>query len=387
MRALLIVALATVACTSPAPAIPTPTPTPERGVLTITALLDLSGPHASVGAQQRNALQLWVDQQPSPRTVPVKLRTVDVAGSDAKLLIELRRAAVDDPADAVIMGAPVTYDDTLGRAIGVAALPVLFALPLASDPAPRPGGRWTFALAPTLASLASLEIDDATRRGVLVPSLVLADQRGRIDPLANALGEELRRRRLEPLTTIAVQADGTIPPVMRSSLSVLRSVHCTVLASTCASVAEMARSSGAPTLLYLSYLTTPADLSDHRELAARAMLPGTRTILPVFGFASGIDLARQQFVRSYVERNGAVGSQAAAAYDAMSLLAAAADRAGADDRAALRDALERITMPLIASTYSFAPDRHVGPDPEDLGYLRWNGSALAAAPGPGIPLR
>jgi substrate-binding family protein len=378
VRALLVAAVLLAACTAPPPSVGTSTPTPEKGVLSVTALLDLSGPRANVGTAQRDALQLWLDQEQGKTPFPVRIRTVDVASSDAKLLVELRRASVDDAADAVIVGVPVTDDETLGRALDAAALPVLFTLPLPEDPAHATGGRWTFALAPTLRRLAADEIEDAMRRGTLSPSLVLTETR--IDPMATALESELSARGLNELTRIAMPADGSVPPVVRTGLSVLKSVHCTSLASACASAAQAAQATAARTFFYLSYLTTLRDVADHRELAARAVWPGSRTVLP--SGASPItapDLARAAFIRAYGDRFGAAGTHAATAYDAASLLLAAARAAGQDERAAIRDALERITMPLIASTYAFTTDRHAGSDPDDLIYLRWTGSQLAPA--------
>ncbi len=379
MRALAMAVIATVACTSPGPTAATPAPTAERGVLSVSALLDLSGPRATIGTQQRDALQLWA-QQPSGTGPSLKLRTVDVAGSDAKLLLELRRAAVEEMADAVIVGPPVTYDDTLGRAVELAGVPVLFTQPLGIDPAGRAGGRWAFALAPTLSRIAELAVDDAYQRDVLRPSLVLTDGRERVDPVASALTAEMERRRLDPLTRVPMTADGSVVPVVRSSLSVLRSVHCTALPSSCVSLATLARSMSAPTFFYLSYLTTPADLADHIDLAQRAVFPGSRTLLPVATRPmQPADQARARFVQAFGEKHGPAGTHAAVAYDALALLAAAAERGGPDDRAALRDALERISMPLIAGTYAFAADRHTGADRADLVYLRWAGSTLAPA--------
>jgi len=378
MRALVTVAIAVVACTAPPPTVATPTPTPEPGVLTVTALLDLSGPRASVGTQQRTALQMWTEQ-PGRAGPAVKLRTVDVAGSDAKLLIELRRAVTEDPADAVIVGAPVVYDDTLGRALDVAALPVVFTQPLGGDPRPHPGGRWAFALAPSLAQIATWQIDDALRRSVLVPSLVLTDGRDRIEPMASALAAELERRRLDPLPVIRLETDGSIPPVVRSSLSVLQSVHCLAPVSVCSAVAREARSRGSSTMVYLPYLTTPSEVRDDRDLSARAIWPSSRTLIPLTTLRDPWEHERAGFLKRFGERGNAwPGVHAATAYDALSLLAAAADPRAIDDRAALRDALERITMPLIASTYAFSADRHLGADPEDLAYVHWNGSVAFA---------
>jgi hypothetical protein len=378
-----VIAVLLAACTSSTPPIaPTPTPTAEPGVLSVAALLDLSGARASAGIAQRNALELWADAQRA-RKVPVKVRTVDVGDSDARLVLELRRAAVEEPVAAVIVGTPVIYDDALGRAIELAGRPVLFTLPLSIEPAARPGGKWAFALAPSLSRIAAWEIDDATRRGVLVPSLVLTAPAGRVDAMAGALDAELARRSLDPLTRVALPGDGSVPPVVRSSLSVLRSVHCTAAVTSCAAVAEAARAAGAPTFFYLSYVTAPADLADRRDLAARAVWPGSARILPFDAPpVMPANQARDRFLRAYGDRFGAVGAQAASAYDALSLLAAAADRGGPDDPAALRDALESSTLTLIASTYSFARDRHTGPDAADLAYLRWTGTSVAIAIAP-----
>ena len=106
----LAVALAifTSACSSaPTTVTPTPSPTHEPGTTLVTVLLDLSGPRAPNGTAQRNAMQLWLDQQQT-RGGQQRLRAkfVDLAGSEARLLIELRRAAEQDGADAVVIGVP-----------------------------------------------------------------------------------------------------------------------------------------------------------------------------------------------------------------------------------------------------------------------------------------
>ena len=379
------VVLILVACGAPPTSIaPTPTPTLEPGALTVVAFLDLSGPHAALGTGQRNALTLWTDDHRG-----VKLRVVDVGDSDTRLLLELRRAATEEPASAAIIGTGVSWDDTLGRAIELAGMPVLFTLPLSADPAPRIGGRWGFALAPTQPRLAAWEIDDAMRRNTLTPSLVLTLPVDRVDPLAAALDAEIAKRGLAPITHVPLPADDSVPPVVRSSLTVLRSVHCTATPSACAAVAEAARSSGAPTVLYLPYATAPSEVSGHGDLAARAMWPASTWTLPFDSPpVTAANQTRDRFLRAYGERWGAASTAAATAHDALSLLASAADRASPDDRSGLRDALERITMPLIAGTYAFGPGRHAGMDATDLAYVRWTGNglapALAASRGTGI---
>jgi len=385
----LAVAIVVVACTAPPPATGTPSPTPERGVLAVTALLDLSGPGAAIGTAQRNALELWRDQRGQSGATPaLRLTVVDLAGSEARLFIELRRAAVEHMADAVLVGMPVTYGDVLGRAVEVAAMPVLFTLPIDRDPVDAPGGGWAFALAPPLARLASAAVTDATVRNVLSPALVLARERQSGDPYAGAIRDEMERRGREPFTTIVLPDGGAVPPVVRSSLSVLRSLHCTAAVAACAPVARDAVTLQAPTFFYLSYLATPAELDDHPDLAARAVWPASRWILPDAP-TSPASQAREAFLRSYAERHGPAGVHAATAFDALTLLATAAERGGTDDRARSRAELEAITIPLIATTYSFSSQRHAGSDPADLVLVRWTGSGLAAALPPsfgtGIP--
>jgi len=117
---------------------PTPAPTRDPGSLNVSALLDLSGSRAPSGAPQRDALQLWADQHTigSPR---VRLRIVDVAGSPSKTVLELRRAAVEDRADAIVIGVPVDYDEAFAAAVQLAQVPVLFTLPIAEPAQPEVG--------------------------------------------------------------------------------------------------------------------------------------------------------------------------------------------------------------------------------------------------------
>jgi len=340
-------------CTSPPPAVATPSPTREPGVLEVTALLELSGPRAAVGARQRASLEQWVADRASG-ALSVRLRVADVGEGPARAILELKRADQDDGADAVIVGAQVAYDDVLGRALETAALPVLFAQPIAVDPAALAGGRWAFALAPTLDELAGLQVADAIRRDVLAPALLLTAERDRLEPLASALAAELRERGRDPLTSVALE--GSVPPVVRSSLSVVRSLHCATPLAACAAVAREAHALGSRALVYLPYGSRASEVSSEGDLAERALWPAARVAL------------------------GGADVHAAAARDALSLIAAAAGVAGPDDRAALRDALEGITMPLIATTYTFSPRRHAGFAPSDLAYVRWSGGGLRSAP-------
>ena len=385
--AALALALAVVvACTAPPPSVATPSPSPEGDVLAVTVLLDLSGPRAAVGTEQRSAMELWRDQRQQTGARPeARLTFIDLAGSEARLLVELRRAAVESRADAVVIGAPVTYTDLLGRAIDLAAMPVLFTLPLdVADPVTRPGGRWAFALAPPLERVAAAAINDATDREALSPALVLARAARPGDRDAAAIADEMGRRGRDPFTEVVLEG-ATVPPVVRSALSVLRSVHCTATAVACAAVASEARSLGAPTFFYLPYLTTPTEVDDRPDLASRSVWPASRAIIA----AEPATAARRRFLADHAQRHGPASSHAAAAFDALALLALAAASGGADDPARSRAAMEGITMPLIATTYSFSSQDHSGSDPEDLAFVQWTAGAvtyaLPAIYGTGIP--
>jgi hypothetical protein len=303
------------------------------------------------------------------------------------LLIELRRAAEDQHADAIVIGVPVAYGSVLGRAIDLAAMPVLFTLPLdVDDPVELQGGRWAFALAPPLSRLAAMTIDDAVDRGVLSPALVLRRDEATQDPLADALEAEMIRRGRDPLTEIPLPAGGAVPPVVRSSLSVLRSAHCTAPLAACRAVAREARAVLAPTFFYLPYATAPSEIQGEGDLASRAIWPASRWIIP----AEPGTPERERFLADHTERFGPAGSHAAVAYDAVTLLAlAAAADGGADDPKLSRAALEGITMPLIASSYTFNARQHSGSDPADLTFVQWRAGAITYALPPifgtGIP--
>ena len=358
MRALALAALLA-ACAAPPPAVVTPTPTPHAGVLKVTALLDLSGRGARVGTDQREAIQRWVDARPAsaPR---MSVRVVDTAGSDATLFVELRRAAVEERSDALLVGVPVQYDDTLGRAVDLAGMPVLFLEPLRRDPVAEVGGRWAFALAPALEDLAAAEVADALARDLLAPSVVLVDGGLALDPMAAALAAAVARSGHDPIREVAVAVDGTVPGVVRSNGPLLASVHCLARLPACRSIAEAAASSGATTLVYLPYRITSTELAGTSELAARAVFPRLR--------ASG---PRPPWIASV---------HSAVAADALSLLSAAAAESPPGDHDALRATMERITMTLIATTYSFTPGRHGISEP-DLTFTRWTGADV----GPVIP--
>jgi ABC-type branched-subunit amino acid transport system substrate-binding protein len=380
-----LLALFLAACSAPTVEItPTPSPTHELGTTQVTVLLDLSGARAPSGVAQRNAIQLWLDlQQTRGGPQRVRAKFVDLAGSDAQLLVELRRAAVDDRADAVVIGVPLRYDETFAAALGVARLPVLLTLP-APEPASLPGGGWAFALAPTYADLARAAVTDATQRGVLLPILLASDESPAAIAERLALAGELEQRGRVAPTVVTVTAQDASAR-LRAGAAFAHSAFFTGPAATYVDATRSLAAAGITPRVYLSYLLEAGDAAALREGADIATWPGSRNVAAVSTAASTPE--RAAFLQSFSARHGAASTLAATAYDALSLIDAAAGSGGTPDRARLRDRLEATTFAGITTRYAFRAARHAGFDTVDLVYLRWSiaarvGFALAPEPTP-----
>lgn len=380
MRGLAVLLAFLVGCSAtPTTVTPTPSPTREPGTTLVTVLLDLSGARAPSGVPQRNAMQLWLDQDQA-RAQRMRLTFIDLAGSDARLLVELRRAVEVDRADAVVIGAPVSLDATFAGALAVARVPVLLTLP-APEPIALAGGGWAFALAPTHGDLARAAIADATSRGTLQPTLLASDESAQGVAERLAIAAELERRGLVAPTVVAVTAQDAAAR-LRAGASFARSA---LLAGPAATYVEAVRSfaaAGIAPRVYLSYLMESADASALREGADLAIWPGSRHV----GTASGAPAtaARAGFLQMYGARFGPPSTLAATAFDALALIDLAVS-SGATGRDVLRDRLEATTFAGIATRYSFAPTRHAGFDSADIALLRWSTGAragFAVAPEP-----
>jgi ABC-type branched-subunit amino acid transport system substrate-binding protein len=357
------------ACTVANPSVtPTPSPTRDPNALNVTALLDLSGSRTPNGSPQRDALQLWADQH-SSGTPRVRLKIVDVASSPAKTALELRRAAVEDRADAIVMGAAIDYDDAFAAAVQLTHVPVIFTLPI-PEPAARGGGGWAFGLAPTPAQLARVVLDDAAQRSVLASGLIVSDESTTAIAERIALVNELARRRVTPNVMTVTAADVTqrVRPLLATTSIVF-------LAGTPRTYLEAARTATVGTTLYLSYLCDFGDLGELRDMAPLAIWPGSRWIaMPPLG---GSATARAIFIQTYTDRAGPPTSVAATAYDALALLSSAAE--GGIDPVAVRDRLQSGTFAGVATTYTFSPGQHAGFNTSDLALLRYVGPRVAPA--------
>jgi len=359
-----VVALVLLLCAC-SPTNPSVTPTPELthdpSALNVTALLDLSGTRSPGGSPQRDALQLWADQHSA--TVPrVKLKVVDVSGSPSKTALELRRAAVEDRADAIVVGVAVDYDDAFDNIVQLAHVPVLFTLPI-REPATRDGG-WAFALAPTPAQLSRVVLDDAARRSVLSSSLIVSDESTTAIIDRIAITTELGRRQVNPIviTVTAADATGKLRPLLASTSTV-------ILAGTPRSYVDAARTVTPGTTLYLSYVSELAEIGDLRDAAALAVWPGSRWITASAAAVGGSTVARSSFVQAYSDRAGPPSTVAASAYDALALLASVAEKG--TDSEQMRERLESSSFAGVAAAYTFRPSQHAGFNPGALVLLRY----------------
>ena len=374
LAALLTILLVSCANTPPT-SLPTAVPTREPGVVNVSVLLDLSGPRTPSGQPQRDAMQIWMDQ---PRNGAVKLRVkfVDVAGSDAKLLLELRRAVVENRADAIVIGAAMPRGDTFKQAIQVASVPVLLTLPV-PDPTTEIGGRFTFALAPTPASIARALASDLIARSVIEPMLLAGDESAAAIVERSALVAELRSRNIVAPIPVSLAATGG-PQRVRNAAAVAKSV---VLFGASAPYGDVIRSfSTTPTAprVYLSYLTETADVTNLREQSALVTWPGSRSLLPSFVTTQ----VQRSFLQTFRDRHGAPSTLAATAYDALGLIEIAAIQAPTElDAANLRLRIETGAFGGVVTRYSFNPQRHTGFTTDDLVYLRWD----AQREGPALP--
>ena len=351
---LIAIVVLVAACTAPPPstASPTPSPTREPGTYAVTALLDLSGARGPRGDAQRTAMQQWIDAQRG--SLRVKLRIVDVAGSDAKLILELKRASEAGEADAFVVGVPATLDDALASAIALVRRPVLFTLPIAEPTGDA--GRWVFGLAPTPAALARTLVDALPSRstpGIVVTNGSLVSGR---EELALHAVFAADGRPLPFVMSAAPDQRDTFAVRSKLFLSTGSGMFFTGPAASYVDPVRVVPAADATTtiLVFLSYLTDANDAGRLGESAPGTRWPGLRR--PAFA---------------------GVGTHAASATDALAMLAASADAAGDPDRSRAR--IEGSTFAGIATTYTFSAARHVGIDPSEIALLSWESGRVVVA--------
>jgi ABC-type branched-subunit amino acid transport system substrate-binding protein len=373
-----LVALFIAACSAqPVEITASPAPTHEPGTTLVTVLLDLSGPRSPTGVPQRNAMQLWLDQQQARGGQRLRATFVDVAGSESRLLIELRRAAEEGRADAVVVAVPFAYDETFGRALGIARLPVILTLP-APETTSLPGGGWAFGLAPTYTDLARVTVVDATTRGVLLPTLLASDESPPAIAERLALVRELEQRNLISPTVVLVTAQDAAARV-RAGAAFASSLLFTGPAATYVEATRSVAAAGLTPRVYLSYLMETTDAAALREGAELATWPGSRNLASTGAVPTTTE--RTTFLQGYASRHGTASTLAATAYDAFALIDAAAESAGGTpDRTRLRERLEATTFAGITTRYGFTAARHAGFDLADLVLLRWSGGRAVAPP-------
>ena len=348
-------ALLLAACTSapPVAADPGPIATHQAGTISVAALLDLSGNRAPKGDAQRNAMQQWADaQRGTPR---VKLRIVDVAGSDAKVLLELKRATEAGDTDAIIIAVPVILDSALSRAVGLLGRPVLFTLPVPDPVTVGEDGRWMFGLAPSPEALARVAVDallSRTTPAVVVTSGTLVAGR---DELAITSVFRSQERLLPLVMSAAPEQRDAFTQRFKAFARTGSAVFFTGAAFDYLSPVRLIPSgtTGGPSV-FLSYLTDANDASRLGDVSPAVRWPALRRAI-----------------------GSALGSQALSATDALALLASTSE--GPYDAERSRARIEDGTFTGMAATYSFTRSRHTGVDSTDIALAAWEGGRIVAA--------
>lgn len=348
-------ALLLAACTSapPVAAGPSPTATHEAGTITVAALLDLSGNRAPKGDAQRSAMQQWADaQRGTPR---LRLRIVDVGGSDAKLLLELKRAADAGDTDAFVIGVPALVDDALARGVALLKRPVLFTLPVPDPVTAGDAGRWMFGLAPSPDALARATVDALPSRAT--PAIVVSSGTlvaGR-EELAISSAFRAQEWPMPFVMSAAPDQRDTFSQRFRPFASTGSAVFFTGPAADYLSPVRLIPSDTTSGLsVFLSYLTEASDASHLGDAAPATRWPALRRAI-----------------------GSALGSHAATATDALALLLSAGDGTGDAERSRAR--IEGGTFAGIATTYSFTPSRHTGADLADIALVAWDSGRIVAA--------
>jgi len=303
-------------------------------------------------------MQQWVDAQRGVRRV--KLRIVDVGGSDAKLVLELKRAAEAGDTDAFVIGVPTIVGDAFSQAVGLAKRPVLFTLPVPDPAAAGDGGRWMFGLAPSPDALARATIDALPSRAT--PTVVVTNGTlvaGR-EELALTSAFRAQERPMPFVMSAAPDQRDTFGQRFRTFARAGSAVFFTGPASDYLSPARLSplnlSESASGQSVFLSYLTDANDASRLGDAALATRWPALRRTL-----------------------GSALGSHAASATDALALLLSAGDGTGDAERSRAR--IEGGTFAGIAATYSFTPSRHTGADQADITLVAWeNGRIVSARP-------
>jgi ABC-type branched-subunit amino acid transport system substrate-binding protein len=268
--------------------------------------------------------------------------------------------------DAVVVGVPVVLEGAFVDAIAVAAIPILFTLPIA-EPAATPAGPFAFGLAPSPEAVARAVVADLIARGLLQPTLLAGDESPASVLERRSFLAELNRR--WPTTPTAVSLDAPDGPQrVRTAAPLAKSIVLTGASAPYGDVIRSVAVTPDAARVYLSYLTETADVTNLRDQAALVTWPGSRELVRASATAAGAS-----FIKRFTDRFGPPSTLATTAYDALALIDAAASAAPSEiDAARLRQRLEATTFAGIATRYTFTPSRHIGFVADDLALLRWD---------------
>jgi branched-chain amino acid transport system substrate-binding protein len=366
--------LAASACTDG----PDPDPTVPDGSddILVGVSLELTGPASALGVLQERALRITAEQLNTER-VPVgatrrglRLVVRDNIGQAGTATTVARQLIEQDRVHALIGG---TLAETSLATIAVAQDRQLPMISLANaDGIVRPRSRRTFVykVAPDAGDVASRLVRTIARQKLRrVAALATTGPYG--DSGMRATQEAIDAAGLDLVRAVRLPtAVGELPAAARRLTDAApEAMVIWATAPAAGNIARAMRTAGfAGRFFFDAGAVAEATLSG----ATAAAVEGAYVVHPAMLDTSALTnttlagLARRAFVFRYIQLHGSFKGFAPYASDALTMITAAARRAGNLEPGPLRDHLENMTIEGIAGSYAFSPDHHGGMGADSL---------------------
>ncbi|MDP8923230.1 MAG: ABC transporter substrate-binding protein [Chloroflexota bacterium] len=350
---------------------PTPSPAPAAR-LHVGAVLDMRADSPSDGPGRWQGARLGVEMLnagggvllPTGQRRELELVAYDSAGRDEVVARATARLAETDGALTVLADGRGDLEGIVRNRAERLAIPVL----LLDEPMPPPSepAHWTFYLAPTDADAMTVLVqflaNGVERVGWIAPRTATASA------ARSVLVAEAARTTIRVVAEESYTAGGEPAPDAMARLAFAGAQAIVGWPADLADAATLARLAAerAPgvTLYFGPVAAAPEFLPRVGEPPIGVRMIGPRLAVPDYLPSDDPQAAPiRQFLDAFRRRFGFTPSiQAAAAWDAVRLVAAAVQRSGAD-RARLRDALER-SEPFAGASgpIAYSPARHNGLD-------------------------
>lgn len=366
--------LAASACTNDSP--------PDRpapggsGDILVGVSLELTGPASALGVLQERALRITVEQLNAER-VPVggtrrglRLVVRDNAGQTGTATAVARQLVEQDRVHALVGG---TLAETSIATIAVAQERRLPMISLANADAivrPRSQRAFVYKVAPDAVDVASRLVRTIARQKLRrVAALATSGPYG--DSGMQATQEAVNATGLDLVRAVRLPtAAGELPATARRlTAAAPEAMVIWATAPTAGNVARAMRTAGfAGRFFFDAGAVAESTLSG----ATAAAVEGAYVVHPAVLDTSPLTnttpagLARRAFVFRYIQLYGSFKGFAPYGSDALTMIAAAARRAGNLEPGPLRDHLENMTIEGIAGSYAFSPEHHGGMGADSL---------------------